>query len=380
MMHAFLLRTIGWMYRSVIKPILFLQDPEVVHNHATKLGEFFGTVQVARTIFSAIFVRHDPLLAQTIQGVDFASPVGMAAGFDYEARLTRILPCIGFGFGTVGTLTHRPYEGNKPPMLGRLPKSKSLMVNKGFKNLGVTITLSKFSHTAFAYPVGVSIGKTNTLDIRTQEEGVRDVVAGFTDAEQSGAPFAYYELNISCPNLQGSVEFYDPEHLRQLLDGLSPLHLSRPVFVKMPISKTNEEITAILTVLARYPYITGIIFGNLQRDRAHATLHPDEVALFPRGNFSGLPCRDRSDECIRLAYGQYGNRFIIIGCGGIFSADDAYRKITLGATLVQLITGLIYEGPQLVAQINAELADRARRDGYTNISQAVGRAHTETTS
>lgn len=358
-------------YRIAVKPVLFMMDPETVHRRVTEIGQWLGRSRIARWKFACLFRRKYPSLVSTVAGVAFDTPIGLAAGFDYEARLPQILPSLGFGFGTVGTLTHRPYGGNPGPMLGRLPQSRSLMVNKGFKNDGVGPTLARWQGTTFAYPVGVSIGKTNDPTIATQADAVADVVAGFRDAEASGVAFAYYELNISCPNLAGSVEFYAPEHLDGLLTAISVLRLSRPIFIKMPISKTDQEIEAMLDVIVQHS-IAGVIFGNLQRDRHHPALVPQEVQRFSVGNFSGAPCRERSDELIGLAYRRAGQRLAIIGCGGVFSAQDAYRKIRLGASLVQLITGLIFEGPQLVAQINHELARLLARDGYQMITQARG--------
>jgi dihydroorotate dehydrogenase len=377
---AFRHTVIRTIYTQVLKRVFFLLDPETVHARATSLGALLGASGFTRRILSLIFKESYPSLAISVGGVLFETPVGLAAGFDYEARLPQVLPSLGFGFGTVGTLTHQPYEGNPRPMLGRLPRSKSLMVNKGFKNDGVAATLSRWRNVTFSYPVGVSIGKTNNPKIVTQAEGVADVLAGFRDAEHSQVPFAYYELNISCPNLSGSVEFYDPIHLEELLLALSTLNLSRPVFVKMPIAKTDREIEGILDVLVRHPFITGVIFGNLQRDRNNQMLVREEVERFPKGNFSGLPCQERSDELIRLAYLRHGRRLKIIGCGGVFHATDAYRKITLGASLVQLITGLIFEGPQLVAQINEGLQEMLEWDGYHNLAEAVGVAATTNSS
>jgi len=339
------------------------------------LGEFFGRFSLVRFVSRSLFGAPDPMLHHTVTGVDFASPFGLAAGFDYEARLTQILPAIGFGFGTVGTLTNMPYEGNTKPRLGRLPKSRSLMVNKGFKNLSVAVTLDRLKGLSFAYPVGVSIGKTNVESLATQKDAIEDVLQGFRCAEDSAVPFAYYELNISCPNLKGGVEFYTPAHLEDLLTAVSTLHLSRPVWVKMPIAKTDEEITAMLDVIVRFPAISAVVFGNLQRDRNHPTLDQAEVAKFSKGNFSGLPCRDRSDELVALAYRGYGTKLCIIGCGGVVNVDDAYRKMTLGASLVELISGLIFEGPQIVAQMNLELAERLRADGHASVADAVGSAH-----
>ncbi|MCR4260956.1 MAG: quinone-dependent dihydroorotate dehydrogenase [Candidatus Colwellbacteria bacterium] len=374
-MRRLLIAISGFVYKGIIKKILFLIDSESVHRKTVTLGHWLGKRKFINKIISSIFQVSNPILEQSIFNLKFVSPVGLAAGFDYEGRLTQILPSIGFGFGTIGTLTNLPYEGNPQPRMGRLPTSRALMVNKGFKNLGVKQTLTNLEKHKFVYPVGISIGKTNTDSHKTLNEAISDVVSAFKTAESSNTSFSYYELNISCPNLNGSIEFYEPEHLNTLLNTLGYLEISRPVFVKMPISKSNDEIKNMMSVIVKYPYIKAVILGNLQKDRSHPTLMREEVEKFPKGNFSGLPCKDRSDELIALIYKDFGERIKIIGCGGIFSAEDAYKKIKLGSSLVELITGLVFEGPQLVSEINCDLVKLIKKDGYASISEAVGTAH-----
>lgn len=360
------------IYKDIVKRILFLIDAETVHQWALKFGECLGRSKICRAFMSSIYSGTYPAISQSLFNIRFKSPAGLAAGFDYEASLTEILPSIGFGFGTVGTITRGAYSGNPSPLLGRLPRSHSLMVNKGFKNLGIKATLQKLKNRAVLYPVGISIGKTNSISIKTQDDAVRDVVASFDTAEQSGVNFAYYELNISCPNLAGCIEFYTSENLEQLLDFLSIKSYKHPIFIKMPISKTNEEIVSMMNVIVRYKFIKAVIIGNLQCNRNDTTLLIDEVSKFTKGNFSGKPCQARSNELIRLVYNKYGAMIKIIGCGGIFNAEDAYCKIKLGASLVQLMTGLIFEGPQLVAEINRGVAKLLKSDGYDIITQAIG--------
>lgn len=312
------------------------------------------------------------MLQQKIAGITFDGPMGLAAGFDYEARLTQILPSIGFGFQTIGTITNLPYGGNPRPMLGRLPKSKSLMVNKGFKNDGAIKTAEKLKHLTFRIPVGISIGKTNGQKLKeTQKTAIADILQAFEVFEKTNIKNAYYELNISCPNLFGNITFYPPKNLDELLSAVDGMKISKPIFIKMPINETDSQTLKMLEVISHHK-ITGVIFGNLQKNRNDSSLNKDEVAKFKVGNFSGKPTQKRSDELIELAYKNYGKKLIIIGCGGVFSTQDAYRKIKLGASLVQLITGLIYEGPLLVAKINQELPDLLKKDGFSNISEAVG--------
>lgn len=352
------------IYKTVIKNILFQFDPELIHNLTLQTGELLGR-------FSNIKLDIDPSLRQEIVGVNFDSPVGLAAGFDYEGKLTQILPSLGFGFETIGTITNFPYEGNPKPRLGRLPKSKSLMVYKGFKNEGAKITSNKLSKLELKIPIGISIGKTNTTTIKTQKEAVVDVIEAFKIFEKSKLKASFYELNISCPNLFGDISFYPPKNLNELLVAVDLLRISKPIFIKMPIGKTNREILDMLNVISKHK-ITGVIFGNVQTNRNHKLLDKTEVSRFKKGNFSGKPTEERSNQLISLCYKNFKNRFVIIGCGGIFNAKDAYKKIKLGASLVQLITGLVYEGPMLVNEINSGLSKLLKNEGFKNINEAIG--------
>ncbi len=363
-------KIIHFKYR-LFRPVIFLFDSETVHEFFVHFGEKIGRVRFFRRLLKSFFAFKYASLSQNISGIHFENPLGLSAGFDYEARLTQVIGELGMGFSTIGTVTNLPYEGNPLPRLGRLVKSRSLLVNKGFKNLGIVKTLERLCDITFSIPIGISIGKTNTLDIKTQAEAVEDVCYAFEKVENSGVPFSYYELNISCPNLKGSIEFYEPLHLEELLSALFAKKISHPLFVKMPIVKTDEETLAMLEVISRFK-IAGIILGNLQNDRNHKTLVKGELEKYPKGNLSGMPTQERSDELIRIAYQKYGEQMIIVGTGGIFSAEDAYRKIRAGASLLQMITGMIFEGPQLPAQINEGLSKLLKRDGFKSISEAVG--------
>jgi len=361
----------GISYRYLFKPILFLFDPEFIHVNMILIGNTLGRLWIGKKITNYLFHYPSPVLSQNIASIHFENPIGLATGFDYEAKLTQILPEIGFGFGSVGTITNFAYEGNTRPMLGRLPKSRSLMVNKGYKNLGAKQTIANLAILNFKYPVGISIGRTNSLNLATQEKSIKDIVHAFKLFEASNTGNKYYELNISCPNLHGDVSFYPAKNLDDLLIAVDKIKISRPIFVKMPIEESNAETLKMLKIIAKHK-ISGVIFGNLTKNRLNPKLDPAEVAKFPVGNFSGKPCFDRSNELISLCYKHFSSRLVIIGCGGVFCAKDAFEKIQRGASLVQLITGMIFEGPQLISSINIGIEKLLKIYGYNNISQAIG--------
>lgn len=370
-MKELLTRTFADVYRLISKSIIFRFDSEKVHEFFLSLGGFYSKNIWIIAPFSFWLKPKNVKLTQVISGITFKGPIGLAAGFDYRASLPRLLPYLGFGFGTVGTFTNKPYGGNAAPRLGRLVKSRALLVNKGFKNDGMDSAVEKLKEDDFQVPIGLSIGKTNIDEVCTQELAIEDIKSAFVRAECSASGFNYYELNISCPNLNIDVSFYPPKNLEELLWSIDNLNLGRPVFVKMPIEEKDEDILEMLKVISKHK-IEGVILGNLAKSRSNPVLLSDELEKVGKGNFSGMPTQKRSDELIKLAYENFGDKLTVVGCGGVFSARDAYRKIRNGASLVQIITGLVFNGPLFAAQINFGLARLLKKDGFSHISEAVG--------
>lgn len=367
-----LVSTFAFVYQKAVKNILFLIDAETIHNATINFGNLLGKSSLITSTNKYFFKNDFDRLKQTVNGIVFKNPIGLAAGFDYEAQLTQIFPSLDFGFESVGTITNMAYSGNPQPRLGRLPKSKSLMVNKGFKSSGAKSVSARLEPLSFDIPIGISIGRTNSDKLKTQKQSIEDIVKAFIVFEKSKVRNSYYELNISCPNLiHGNIDFYSSKKLKGLLTEIDKLKVKKPIFVKMPISESDRKTLSMLEEISQHSP-SGVIFGNLQKNKNHSAFNKREVNQFKIGNFSGKPTFDRSNALIKLAYRNYQKRLTIIGCGGVFSADDAYQKITQGATLVQLITGLVYQGPQLVTQINLGLVDLLKKKGLKNVSQAIG--------
>lgn len=365
------------MYKRVARPLFFKIDPETTHNLIVSFGSLLGRTALTRAACRKFLDYEHASLAQDVLGIHFSNPVGLAAGFDYDAKLIKILPSVGFGFHTIGTVTNEAYEGNPPPRLGRLPKSKSLLVNKGFKSAGMEAVLSRVAASPRTVPLGMSIGSTNK-SYPSFEDQIQNVVAGFRKAMQANL-VDYYELNISCPNLVNvgpdTETFSTGEGFRKLLTALSALEFSKPVFVKMHLEKTEDETAALMDAAAPFRFIKGFVFSNLCKDRSNQVLDRSEVEAAGKGNFSGQPTFEGSNALLRFAYKRHKDRFVLIGTGGIFSAEDAYEKIRAGASLVQLITGMIYEGPQVIGKINRGLFELLKRDGFANVKDAVGADH-----
>lgn len=345
-------------YRTLCKPIFFLLDAEFVHNAMTWVGKILGRFTFTRFIIRALFDYSDPRLYKTLSGITFPNPVGLSAGFDYNGQLTDIIPAVGFGFVTLGTVTLDPHEGNAKPRLGRFPRSCALLVNKGFRSIGAKAIINQLEGKKFAIPIGISIGSTNKKH-RSRHAQIDDILKTFYAFEHSLVRHSYYELNISCPNTTGGQPFTQPDHLQQLLSRLDSFAIQKPIFLKMPIDLTDEQTLSLLEVTNKHS-IAGVVFGNLTKDKQNPDVDPQEAKQWKAksGNLSGKPTWNRSNHYIHLTRQIFGPRFTIIGTGGIFSPEDAAYKLNLGADLVQLITGMIYEGPQLIGEINEALVTR----------------------
>jgi dihydroorotate dehydrogenase len=391
-----------FFYAKILKPFFFKHDPEVVHDRMTAFGKVLGKTAITRAAVRSMFGYSDPKLIQNILGITFRNPVGLSAGFDKNAELIDIIPSVGFGFMEVGSITGEPCEGNPKPRLWRLPKSKGLVVYYGLRNDGSKVIATRLSQRlakrgSFAIPVGTSVAMTNCSANEDITAAVRDYVKAFTALADIGQ---YTTINISCPNTSGGQPFVEPANLEALLTAIdaavgeiekkekmakksvksatSKSARSKPIFVKLSPDMTMEQVDKLLDIVHRHR-VDGIICTNLTKKRGN------EKILDPlpeKGGVSGKPVEGLSNDLISHIYQREEMRekdlpkgkkkLIVIGTGGIFTAEDAYRKIRLGASLVQMITGMVFEGPQVVSDINIGISNLLARDGFVNISEAVG--------
>lgn len=349
-----------WLYGAVAKPAFFLCDPEFAHVHLVQFGKELGRFALTKKLVDQAWAYHHPVLAKTLNGIMFPNPVGLSAGFDYNADLSGILPAVGFGFHTVGTITLRAYPGNPRPRLGRFPQSKALLVNKGLKNDGARAVIKRLTGVRFTIPTGISIASTNQ-HFASEKAQIEDITDCFKLFEKSRVKHAYYELNISCPNTFGGEPFSSPTRLEGLLTAMDTLKLRRPMYIKMPIDQSEKESERMLRVIKKHR-VDGLIIGNLTKDKTNPDVAKADRVQWQtkKGNVSGKPTWKRSNRLIALARQRLPRRFTIIGTGGIFSPQDAQKKMALGADLVQLITGMVYQGPQLIGQINYHLAQKSK--------------------
>jgi len=366
-MKSNLLRsTIHGSYLLVAKPILFQVDPETIHNQALIMGHWFGAKKYRRNFVKALFSYKSDRLKQTIAGLNFSNPVGLAAGFDKNGVLTEAMEPLGFGFTEVGSITGRACAGNAKPRLWRFKKSKSIAVYYGLANEGADKVVERVSKNKINIPLGINIAKTNDYITDDVDEAIKDYLVGWHEASKAAS---YITVNISCPNTSGGQPFIDPILLERLLSAIGKENSKMPVFIKMSPDLNETQVDNLLEVIARHR-IAGLICSNLTHGKNHLT--KDEQKMETKGGISGKGLEEEANKLLAMIYKKTKGRYVLVGCGGISSATDAYKKIKLGASLLQLITGMIYEGPQLIGEINYGLDKLLKADGYKNISEAVG--------
>jgi len=339
------------MYKLLLRPILFCFDPEKVHYFTFSLVKFISKIPFVTSIIKAIYVVEDKRLEREVFGLKFKNPVGLAAGFDKDAKLFNELSDFGFGFIEIGTLTPKPQDGNPKKRLFRL-KSDSAIINRmGFNNGGVETAILRLKKNK-----GVLIGG-NKNKIPPNENATDDYVICF---EALYDYVDYFVVNVSSPNTPNLRELQEKEPLTKLLQTLQDLNdqkavtlsLSngKPILLKIAPDLTNEQLVDIIDIVNETK-IAGVIATNTTISRDGLTSENKEEM----GGLSGKPLTKRSTEVIRFLSEKSNKSFPIIGVGGIHSADDAIEKLNAGASLVQLYTGFIYEGPQLITDINNKI-------------------------
>lgn len=346
------------LYQHALKPILFRLSPDFVHDVFITTGEIAGRFAFSRLLFNLFYGYHGPDISKTVDGITYCTPVLLSAGFDANGRLTRILPSLAFGGEEIGSVTAHHCEGNPLPRMTRLIRNKSLVVYKGLRNHGVDVLIQKLKRTprGKSFVIGISIARTNKQQTATNAEaGIADYVESFKKLNGAGIG-DYYTINISCPNSFTGETFIQPELLAQLLPRLREIPCKKPVYLKMPINVSWAQFAELLDI-ADKNQIPGVIIGNLNKDYSHLT-YPEDAPKEFRGGLSGQPTFKLSNELIQKTRQMYGKRFTIIGTGGIFTPDDAMAKFAAGADLVQLVSGMVFEGPGLMHAICERYANK----------------------
>ena len=366
------------MYKYVIKPLLFLLTPDFTHKLIVFCGRVAQALPPVRWGIRKSWGFQDNSLQQEVSGITFRNPIGLSAGFDKNIQLLSLMEDIGFGFASGGSVTLEPRKGNRRPWFHRLPRTKSVVVFAGMPNKGLRKIRNYIERNTRRSSNAVSVISMAVIANKTTieqaggypaEQAIINDVKKATEYIIHNKLASVVEINISCPNA-GKEPFIEAESLDALLTTLDIVPRDVPFWVKMPHLYDIKQFDALLGVIVRHN-IQGVTVANLIKDRSKINIK-DSLTDEIRGGLSGAPTREHSLELIRHAYKKYGDRLTIIGVGGVFSAEDAYAKIKAGASLVGLITGLFFEGPQLVGQINRGLVELLKKDGFSHISEAVG--------
>ncbi len=336
----------------LLRPLLFTLSPEKAHKVTLSLLSFALMIPGMKAIFNALYNVKHPSLEREVFGLKFPNPVGLAAGFDKDAKHYEHLACFGFGFFEIGTITPKPQDGNPQPRLFRLPQDQGLINRMGFNNGGLDEAVERLKHRNPNIIVGGNIGKNK---VTPNDEAVNDYIICF----EGLFPYVdYFVVNVSSPNTPGLRELQEKEpltHLLKTLQGLNDRQEKRkPILLKIAPDLTDSQLDDIIEIV-QDTKLDGLIATNTTIDRSGLTTTEGTLNTIGAGGLSGKPLRERATEVIRYLHKNSGGSFPIIGVGGIMTPADAQEKLDAGASLVQLYTGFIYGGPSLVGDINKGL-------------------------
>ncbi|MBL9136966.1 MAG: quinone-dependent dihydroorotate dehydrogenase [Verrucomicrobiales bacterium] len=363
----------SWFYRGLVRPCLFAQESECIHNRTLRALGVASRSAVLRGLTSALY--GSPRLPVKAFGLEFPNPVGLAAGMDKFAEAVPIWECLGFGFAELGGVTEHPQPGNDAPRMFRIIPDEALINRMGFNNPGVEAFASalaqwKGSGAWPSHPVGVNLGKSKITPI---ERAAEDYVVSFRRLADLAD---FFVVNVSSPNTPNLRKLQDRTALEEILIALNEANVSmahppKPLLVKVAPDLTFEALDEIVG-LAEQQRLAGIVATNTTVTRPAAPPISTAKTYAETGGLSGRPLTRRSTEVIAHLYGQSRGRIPIIGVGGIFNAQDAWDKVTAGATLLQVYTGMVYEGPGIASAIVRGLANKLSASGLTELAKLVG--------
>jgi dihydroorotate dehydrogenase len=386
---AFLLQQ---FYRFGLRPLLFnwlKADPETVHRQTIEALAWLATEPTqgamlhqptrlaGQAAMAGLCGVRSPRLQQALWHSSFENPLGLAAGFDKDGTAARAWPLMGFGFAELGTVTYHPQPGNPKPRMFRLPADRAALNRMGFNNQGAAALSARLAllwpDNYYPVPIGINLGKSKITPL---EEAADDYLKSFNLLKAQGS---YFVVNVSSPNTPGLRSLQAKAQLAPILETLQNANTDdKPLLVKISPDLAPEDLHEIVQ-LAQDCHLAGIIATNTTISRDELTTRTiaatGKSVTEEAGGISGAPVSARSTEVIRLIYEQTQGSLPIIGVGGIFTADDAWEKITAGASLLQTYTGWVYEGPTMVKSVLNGLLAKLDEQGLENVSEAVGLAH-----
>ena len=346
-------------YYNTIKPLLFKLEPENAHHLAETILKIPNKCPWLFGFYKKAHFIDDKILNQEIFGSTFKNPVGLGAGFDKNATMIRGMEILGFGFTEIGTLTPKPQDGNPKPRMFRHIEQESIQNAMGFNNHGMNEAkerlVSNYPHNT---PLGINIGKNK---LTSEEDAINDYTTLIKELAHLGD---YIVINISSPNTPGLRDLQNEEFITKLFTEAKKL-TSKPILLKIAPDMTKED-AVILTKMAVQKGADGIIATNTTIDYSLVP-HPKDI-----GGISGAVLKEKSFEIFDAIAKELYGKCVLISVGGIDSAFEAYRRIKAGASLVQILSGLIFHGPDMIMNINKELVALLKADGYNNITEAIG--------
>lgn len=351
------------MYK-LIKPLLFKFDPEKAHGMTIDALKLAQKRAFLLPVMHKLFNYEDPSLTQTIKGITFNNPIGLAAGFDKSCEVPKALENVGFGALELGGITPKPQDGNPKPRMYRLVEDNALINRMGFNNIGMNRALWNLRRHSYAIPVGLNVGVNKTTPYNDRYQDYIKVIDTFK------ADVSFFTVNISSPNTENLQSFHDKDEFSMLCNALKDFKANTEVNVPIFLKLTSDlELDGFKTIL---PAITetfdGMILANTTRQRDGLT----SANKVEDGGLSGRPLFKRNLELVKWAYQQTKGEFLIIGTGGIFSAKDAIQMMRNGASLVQIYSSLVIEGPGLTKKINKDIAAYLKQHQYNNVSEIIG--------
>ncbi|PXY02598.1 dihydroorotate dehydrogenase (quinone) [Marinifilum breve] len=344
------------LYRLIIRPLLIQFDAEKIHKFTFSCLIFFQKITLFRKISSLFFSKKDPILERKLFGLRFPNPVGLAAGLDKNAEAFDMLGSMGFGFIEIGTLTPKPQEGNPKPRLFRFVNDKAIVNRMGFNNDGVLEAVKRLKKKKTNVIIGGNIGKNKV----TPNELASD---DYINCFEALYPYVdYFVVNVSSPNTPNLRALQDKEPLKDLLNKLMGLNKikkkTKAILLKIAPDVNEAQLDDIIEIVTE-TRIAGIVATNTTISREGLSYSDDEIEAVGAGGLSGNPLKKKSTEVIRYIHKKSNGKIPIIGVGGIMTVEDAIEKLDAGASLVQIYTGFIYNGPGLIKDINKALIKRA---------------------
>ncbi len=353
----------SWPVYELLKPWLFRQDPETVHEQVMRLLAWLGQRGPGLELIRQFFSLHDPRLEVAAFGLRFPNPIGLAAGFDKNAVAVRTWAALGFGHVEIGSVTALPQPGNPKPRLFRLPQDQALINRMGFNNEGAEAIARRLERLQQTFgrspvPLGINLGKSKRTPL---EEAPQDYLLSLSQLWPYGD---YFAINVSSPNTPGLRALQDKERLKELLAALTGFVQGRkPLLLKIAPDLSWEQLDEILSLAEQYR-LSGLIATNTTTAREGLQTPTDEA-----GGLSGRPLRARSLEVLKYLHARLQGRLPIVSVGGIFSAEDVWERLTNGATLVQVYSGFVYEGPWMVKKLCRGLLGILEREGVGSLAE-----------